>query len=174
MPIATIVTVASNAMTAVATLIGALVALRSQPRMRRRHAESAEIVTKKAKRQKAVGVGSTSLKQQAERVKINEAEAFINYGHYRAAILILNIPLERVLREAACRSGIKPAHSARPSVQMANALCRADVLDKSDATAAKLFSEIHERAATVSAEPPAGDALLAVELLKRILQSLVV
>jgi hypothetical protein len=46
-PIATIVTVASSGMTAVATFIGALVALRSQPCTRCRHAEPAGAVTKK-------------------------------------------------------------------------------------------------------------------------------
>jgi hypothetical protein len=131
-------------------------------------------VTKKAKRQKAVGTGSPAHKEKAERAKIDEAEMLISEGHYRAAVLILNIPLECALREATHRAGIRLAHSARPGVQMANALFKADVLYKSDVIAARLFSEIYERAAGVSAEPPAGEARLAVELLKCILQSLVV
>lgn len=174
MPIATIVTVASTAVTAAAALIGALLALRSQPRTRCRHDEPAWTVTKKARRQKTVGTGSLTHKKKAERAKIDEAERLISEGHYRAAVLILNIPLECALREATHRAGIRLAHSARPGVQMANALFRADVLDKSDVTAARLFSEIYERAATVPAEPPAGEARFAVELLKRILQSLIV
>ncbi len=174
MPIATIVTVASTAVTAVAALIGVLLALRSQPRTRCRHDEPAGTVTKKARRQKPVGTGSPAHKKKAKQAKMDEAEKLISEGHYRAAVLILNIPLECALRGAAHRAGIRPAHSAMPGVQMANALFRADVLDKSDVTAARLFSEIYERAATVSGEPPAGEARLAVELLKRILQSLVV
>jgi len=173
-PIATIVTVASTAITAVGALIGALVALRSRPCTRCRHAEPTEAITKKAKRQKAVGAGFTASNENPERAKIDEAEIFISTGHCRAAILILNISLERALREAAHRAGTRLTHSASPGVQMANALFKADVLDKSDATAARLFSEIYERAATVSTEPSVGDARLAIELRNRILQSLVV
>jgi hypothetical protein len=114
------------------------------------------------------------LKRNRSEQRSTKRKVFISEGHYRAAILILNIPLECALREAAHCAGIRLAHSARPGVQMANALFREDVLDKSDVTAARLFSEIYERAATVSAKPPAGDARLAIELLKHILQSLVV
>jgi hypothetical protein len=173
-PIATIVTVVSTAVTAAAALIGALLALRSQPRTQCRPDEPAGTITKKARRQKAVGTGSPAHKKKAEPAEIDEAERLISEGHYRAAVLILNIPLECSLREATHRAGIRLAHSARPGVQMASALFRAEVLDKSDVSAARLFSEIYERAATVSAEPPAGEARLAAELLKRILHSLVV
>jgi hypothetical protein len=173
-PIATIVQTASQAITAVATLIGVLVALRSQSHKQCRRAKPTGTVTKKTKRQKAVSPDSTASLGKPWQAKLDEAETLINGCHYRAAILILRVTLEHSLQEAVQRSNIKPTHRSKLSIQMVNALFKTNVLDKSGVAAIRLFSEICDRMATEPTEPSASDAHLAVELIRRILKSLAV
>jgi hypothetical protein len=170
--IATIATEVEGAISAVAALIGAVVAVSSQRRTSDSNAKSTEDGELQTGYQVMVGADSTAQKEKPEQAKLDEAETLIKDDHYRAAIAILQFTLDHSLQEAIRHSSIKPAHPLRSSIQKAEALSRENVLDELDVAAAKLLSKIYDRAVSDFTEPSAGDACLAVELIRYIMQSI--
>jgi hypothetical protein len=173
-PIATIVQAVEGGIMALAALIGAVVTLRKLYHARNRRDRSAEAVAPKPDRRRSVGAASATPKEKCDRAKLDEAQILINLGHYSAAIAILDFALEYALQDAVRRSNIKLNGSLKSSIQIANALFRANAMDKMDVAAARMFSEIRDSAAHGLIEPSASDAWLAVALLRRILRSVAV
>jgi hypothetical protein len=172
--IAAIAMAVDGAISAVAALIGA-VAWRSQRRTPDSNAKPTEAAELQTGYQVIISIGSTAQQEEPERAKINEAQALINGGHYRAAILILQLSLDHSLHEAIRRSNIKPTRRPqKSSIQKAKALFRENALDESGVVATRLFSKIYNRAVRDLTEPYAGDARLAVELMRHIMQSVAV
>jgi hypothetical protein len=170
--IATTATEIEGAISAVAALIGAVVAVRSQRRTSDSNDKSTEDVESQAEYRVIVGADSTAQKERLEQAKLNEAEILIKGGHYRAAIAILQFTLDHSLQEAIGHSSIKPAHPLRSSIQKAKALSRENMLDESGVAATKLFSKVYNHAVCDFREPTADDAHLAVELIRYIMQSI--
>jgi hypothetical protein len=170
--IAAIVTAGAEAISSVAALIAAVVAVRSQRRTPDRNARSTEDAELQTGYQVMVRAGSTAQKEGPELAKINEAQTLINGGHYRAAIVILQLSLDYSLQEAIRRSNIRPVGPLRSSIQKAKALSRENLMDGSDVAATRLYSKIYNRAVCDFTEPSADDARLAVELIRHIVQSI--
>jgi hypothetical protein len=171
-PIATIVQTASQAITAVATVIGVFLALCSQPHAWRRRADPTGVEVNQARRQETVSAGSAPAKAKPEQAKLAEAQCLIDSGHHCAAILILKIALEWALQEAVQRSNIRTSRASRSIINMTKVLFNANVLNKSDVAAARHFSEIYHQAIAQFAEPSASQAHMAAEITRQIVQSI--
>jgi HEPN domain-containing protein len=171
MHIAATATVVVAAISALATLIGAVVTVRAQRRVSGSSPNSTEYGELQTGYRVTVEAGSAPQEEEFARTKLNEAEDLTNAGHYRAAIFILQPALEYFLQERMHRSNVEPECPLRSSLQKAKILVREKVLDESNVEAARLFSHIYGHALCDPAEPCADDARLAVALVRRIIQS---
>jgi SIR2-like domain len=115
---------------------------------------------------------AAALAGQLERDRLDEAQSLIDAGLYRAAVAVMGVVLEHALRQAIARADITLPRSPSSSTQMAIRLARAKAITKSDENDIRQFTSIRNRAVHELEELPEGDTRLALELLRRILQSL--
>jgi nucleoside 2-deoxyribosyltransferase len=121
---------------------------------------------------KSIDEVTAALRSQLERNKIDEAQALISSGQYRAAVAVLGVILEQALRDALSRFGVKSSRPLTSSVQMASALSRVNKLDRQILALIRDFAQIRNRAVHELAEPSREEAHLALDLVRRILQAL--
>jgi hypothetical protein len=107
--IAATATVAVEAISALATLIGAVVTVRAQRRISGSNPNSTEDGGLQTGYRVMVEEGSAPQKEEFVRMKLNEAQDLINVGYYRAAIVILQSALDYFLKEGMRCSNIEPA-----------------------------------------------------------------
>ena len=115
---------------------------------------------------------AAALIEQLERNKVDEVQALIDNGLYRAAVAGMGVILEHTLQQRIRSSGIKTRYRLSSISQMASILLDANAINESISTAIKEFAVIRNRAVHELAEPSANDAHLAFDLLKLILQAL--
>jgi uncharacterized protein YutE (UPF0331/DUF86 family) len=120
----------------------------------------------------AIGAVTAMLSLQLERGKLDEAQALIENGQYRAAVAIMGVILEHALQQGLRAADIAYERRSASATQMAIDLQRTKIIDKSDLAAVKQFSQIRNRAVHELAEPSGDEARLALELLRRILKVL--
>lgn len=114
----------------------------------------------------------SSLLEQLERTKLDEAKSLIENGMYRAAVAVMGVILEHALLQVLRRRDIKSSRTPMGSMQMANILAGADVINPDELGMVRQFSAIRNRAVHNLEDPSREDAQLALSILTKILQRL--